>query len=122
MLREHADDGPGALKYALKAIEVEPEWENGYHSKANALVMLGRLSEARKAFEKATSINPMFAKAHSNHGECLQKLGLLSEAGEKYLNSLQLEPNDILTKFRLAGLIIKKPSPPQEELEKARQL
>ena len=58
MLREHAGDGKGALKYALKAIEWEPKWENGHHSKGNALVFLGRLEEAKMAFEKATRAQP----------------------------------------------------------------
>lgn len=105
MLREQVGDGEGALAYALKAIEHEPNWENGHHSKAKALVHLGRLEQAKKAFEKALQLNPTFAAAHSNYGDCLQKLGLIEQAEKSYRRSLHLESNSTISKFRLAALI-----------------
>lgn len=50
MLREQVGDGEGTLKYAQKAVQLEPDWENGYHSMANALVLLGRLDQANSSF------------------------------------------------------------------------
>ena len=122
MLREHAHDPQGALKYALKAIEVEPDWENGYHSKANALVELGRPSEARVAFEKAVQINPDFAMAHSNYGDLLSKLNLVEEAEDHLQRSLQIDRNHTLTKFRTAAIIIKLPHPSRIKLLQAEEL
>lgn len=122
MLREEVGDGKGALKYAQGAIEWEPDWENGYHSKANALVFLGRLQEARVAFEKALELNPNVAIMHSNYGDCMQKLGFLEQAEESYRKSLDLNFNHTLTKFRLAALLstVKKATP--EELIEAEKL
>ncbi len=105
MLREHSGDAKGALKYALKAIEREPNWENGYHSKGNALVLLGRLDQARVAFEKALALNPQVAIMHSNYGNCMQKLGFKQQAEEIFRQSLRLDSHHTLTKFRLAALI-----------------
>lgn len=122
MLREHAGDGKGALKYALKAIEKEPEWENGYHSKGNALVFLGRLEQARVAFEKALAINPNVSIMHSNYGDCMQKLGFMEQAEKSYRKSLELNPNHTFTKFRLAALISKVWSKSQEHMLEAERL
>ncbi len=122
MLREHAQDPQGALKYALKAIEVEPDWENGYHSKANALMELGRLEEARLAFDKAVTINPDFAVAQSNYGDCLSKLNMVEEAERHLQKALQLDNNHTLTKFRIAAVIVKLPKPSREQLLQAERL
>lgn len=122
MLREHSNDGAGALYYANKAIEVEPDWENGYHSKANALVHLGKLQEAKQEFEKALSINPQFMKARSNYGDCLEKIGQFEQAEEQYRKALRIEPTSILVKFRLAGLIVKYKSATTQLLLEAEQL
>ena len=122
MLREHAGDGKGALKYALLAIENEPEWENGYHSKGNALVMLGRLEQARVAFEKALEINPNASSMHSNYGDCMQKLGFMKQAEESYRRCLELNPNHTLTKFKLAAFISKVKSKSREHMLEAERL
>ena len=105
MLREQAGDAEGALKYARRAVELDPGWENTHHSMANALVLMGRLEQAKAAFEKALDINPEFALAHSNYGDCLQKLGAHDNAEHSYRESLRLDSTHGLTKFRLASLI-----------------
>lgn len=122
MLREHAGDSWGALRYALKAVQAEPDWENGHHSKANALVQLGHLAEAKLAFEKALEINPEFAVAHSNYGDCLQKMKLLEPAETHLQRSLELDPTHLLTKFRLAALIVQLAKASTEQLLQAEQL
>jgi len=122
MLREHAHDPQGALEYASRAIEVEPTWENGYHSKANALVELGRAEEALELFEKALNLNPDFSRAHSNYGDCLNKLGKVEAAERQLQMALELDQNHTLTQFRTAAVIVKLPSPSREKLEQAEQL
>ena len=122
MLREHAHDPQGALKYASRAIEVEPGWENGYHSKANALMELGQWGEARVAFEKALELNPDFSLAQSNYGNCLTKLGLVEEAEAHLQKALELDEDHTLTKFRTAAVIVKLPGPSRTKLEQAEKL
>ena len=122
MLREQARDGEGALKYAQKTVQLEPDWENGHHTLANALVLLGRLDQAKAAFEKALHINPQFAVAHSNYGDCLEKMGLLEEAEQSYRQALELLDSSVLTKFRLAALVIKLDKPSLQVLLHAEQL
>ena len=122
MLREHAQDTKGALHYALKTVKMLPDWENSHHTLANALVQLGRLDDAKAAFEKALKINPDFSIALSNYGDCLKKLGLL-ELAEKHLQkSLQLDPTHLLTKFRLAALMMQLPNVSTAQLLQAEQL
>lgn len=122
MLREQVGDGEGALKFARKAVELEPHWENGHHSMANALVLLERLEQAKIAFEKALNINPKFAVAHSNYGDCLQKLGAYDDAENSYRESLRLDSTHMLTKFRLASLITNTGKPIPARLWEAQQL
>ena len=47
MFRDHAQDSEGALRYALLAVKVEPDWENSHHTLANAMVQLGFLDDAK---------------------------------------------------------------------------
>ena len=47
MLREHSSDLQGALHYARKAVEWEPDWANTHNTLANALLALNRYSEAK---------------------------------------------------------------------------
>ena len=122
MLREHAHDSEGALRYALKAVKIEPDWENSHHTLANALVQLGRLDDAKAAFEKALKINPDFSAALSNYGDCLKQMGLLEQAEIQLQKSLQLNSASLLTKFRLAALIIKLSNVSTAQLLQAEQL
>lgn len=122
MLREQAGDAEGALKYARRAVELDPTWENTHHTMANALVLMGRLEQAKTAFEKALSINPEFAVAHSNYGDCLQKLGARNDAERSYRESLRLDPTHGLTKFRLASLISTGGMPTPAQLWEAEEL
>jgi Flp pilus assembly protein TadD len=122
MLREQAGDGERALLYARKTVKLEPDWENGHHSMANALVLLGKLEKAKIAFEKALQLNPEFAVAHSNFGDCLQKLGSFDDAERSYRESLRFDHTHVLTKFRLASLITKTSHTTPSRLWEAQQL
>ena len=47
MLREHGNDLTGALHYARKAVEWEPDWANTHNTLANALFALEKYGEAK---------------------------------------------------------------------------
>ena len=52
----------------------------------------------------------------------MQKLGFMQQSEESYWKSLQLDPNHMLTKFRLAALLSKVKSSSREHLLEAEQL
>lgn len=43
---------------ANKALNLNEKWIRGYHRKASALKLMGRLDEARAAIEKGLDIDP----------------------------------------------------------------
>ena len=47
MLREHGSDLKGALHFARKAVELEPDWANTHNTLGNALLSLEVFSEAK---------------------------------------------------------------------------
>ena len=47
MLREHGNDLAGALHYARKAVEWEPDWANTHNTLANALLAIEGYKEAK---------------------------------------------------------------------------
>ena len=47
MLREHGNDLDGALLYARKAVEWEPDWANTHNTLANALLAMEMYREAK---------------------------------------------------------------------------
>ena len=47
MLREHGNDLPGALHYARKAVEWEPDWANTHNTLANVLLAMELYREAK---------------------------------------------------------------------------
>ena len=49
MLREHGNDLPGALHYAQKAVEWEPDWANAHNTLANALLAMEKYDRAKVA-------------------------------------------------------------------------
>mmetsp|Transcript_42556 Transcript_42556/g.166117 ORF Transcript_42556/g.166117 Transcript_42556/m.166117 type:complete len:257 (-) Transcript_42556:2103-2873(-) len=50
--------GEEALADANKALNLNEKWIRGYHRKASALKLMGRLDEARAAIEKGLDIDP----------------------------------------------------------------
>ena len=123
MLLQHPPDSKGALQYALKAVKRRPGWANSHYTLANALMQLGRLTEAKVFFEKALKINPQFSAALlSNYGDCLKQLELLEQAETHLQKSLQLNSTHLLTKFRLASLMTELPNVSTVQLLQAQQL
>ena len=122
MLREYTNENDLSLKYANLAVEAEPDWENGYNTRGNILLKMGRYSQAKGDFERAVKINPDMGVAYSNLGECLLKMGLIKDAEMNYRKCLEFEPMHILTKFRLSNAIIKSDQLTMDRLQEAEQL
>jgi tetratricopeptide (TPR) repeat protein len=61
------------IKYALKAIEVKPDYEDGYNILGLALFKKGRIQESILQFEKTLQINPYHKIAQKNLQIALEK-------------------------------------------------
>ena len=76
-----------------KAIELKPDFAEGYSNLGNILRNLGNLEEAENFTRKATEIKPDFANAHSNLGNILREVGRLHEAEISAKKAIELKPN-----------------------------
>ena len=58
-----------------------------------ALVLLGRVPEAREHYEQSLQINPRNAEAHNNLGDVLLQEGSVGDAIGHYEQALRIKPN-----------------------------
>ena len=100
-----------ALVYALRlwesAARLQPEDIKHQHNKGYALLKLGRYVEAREALERVLARSPDHYGANYKLGEVLLGMGRLTEAEEKFRTVLRINESDVLTKFQLAGILMK---------------
>ena len=106
LLNEHTGELEEALQYSLKATEAEPQYEGGHNNKGYILLKLERFQQAKEALEEAVRLNNSFVVAQSNLGEVYRKLGDVLNAEKYFRKALSLDSDHILTKFRLAGMVI----------------
>ena len=77
-----------------KAIDIEPNYAEGYYGRGNALLELGRLDDAIASYDRAISINPAFQEAYANRGNALMALMCPAEALASYDKAISTKPND----------------------------
>ena len=70
--------------------------------RGEALLELGKIDEARAAFEKAVALDPTYTPAMSNLALVLAKQGKAADAEAKFKAALELNPLDAGTYFRRA--------------------
>ena len=115
-----------ALRYALRLWEtahrLQPDDVKHMNNKGYALLKLGRYSEAQQAFGDVLRKDPNHFGASYKLGEVFLETGMLAEAEERFRRVLALKETDILTKFQLAGIIMKLMPVTPERLAEAEQL
>lgn len=115
-----------ALLYALRLWEtahrLQPDNVKHMNNKGYALLKLGRYSEAQQVFEDLLSKDPNHYGANYKLGEVFLEMGMLTEAEERFRRVLAFKETDILTKFQLAGVIMKVMPVSPERLIEAEQL
>ncbi len=94
-----------AKSYQLKAIEINPDFAQGYYNLGNVLRDLGKLQEAEVSIQKAIEINPDFAQAYLNLGNIFSDLGKLEEAEASLNKAIHLKP-DLEQAYSNLGVIL----------------
>jgi tetratricopeptide (TPR) repeat protein len=97
---------PEALAWFARAFSLAPEDFPAATSYATILFQLGRLEEARNAYDVAIRLGPANAQVFYNRGLILHNLGRTSEAIASLDEALKLEPGDP-DNLRLGGLILR---------------
>ena len=83
------DAGVKRLAEALEraAVRAPEPW----HELAQALVKLGRLPEAKRAFERALEFDPSFVQAHNNLGNALADMGQTARAIDHFKKVIEID-------------------------------
>ena len=89
--------GQGKLQKAVnsynKAIQLKPDYAEGYYNCGNVLSLQGKLDEALQSYDKAIELKPDYAGAHYNRGNTLGQMGLPGEAIRSYDKAIELKPD-----------------------------
>ena len=77
-----------------------------HNNLAVALIVDGRIEEARAHIEQALAIQPRYAGAHFNRGVALARVGRDEEALPSYLKALEINPAFPDANYTVAGLYL----------------
>ena len=80
--------------YLRRAIELAPEFANGFIALGVALSRQQKNAEALEALESAVKLEPENPWARRNYGVNLLKLGRHEQAAEQLLQAVMLQPDD----------------------------
>ncbi len=102
--------GQGKLEEALKtfdkAIEIKPDFAEGYTNRGNVLKDLGQLEEALKSYNKAIKLNPGIVQAYSNLSIVLKDLNRPEQALKSCQKAIELNPNYAQAYFNCAIILL----------------
>lgn len=105
LLSFHAQQFDAAAEWLTRAIRQEPKAQYIF-SLGMALRALGRLEEARQAFEKATQLAPEAADLWRHLGGVLTELNRKDEALQCFQRVLQLSPRDRDASYNCGSLLL----------------
>ena len=120
-----AGGGDDEIHSAFRAaMAIEPDYPPGHVRHGDALVRMGRNTQAAAAFERAIALDADFAMAHRNLGQVLLADGELDRAIEHLETSARYDPSDSITQTSLARAYRQKgrESEAQEALARSREL
>ena len=82
-----------ALFYYDGAVELRPDYEEGWNNRGNVLDALGKFEDALKCYDRAIDIRPYGEEAWNNKGNALDELGRYEEAIKCYDKVIELKPD-----------------------------
>ena len=94
-----------AIPQFQKALEIRPDFAEGYYNFANALVQQGKLAEAMADYRKAIELDPHYPEAHNNLGTALLQSGNPTEAVAHYRSAVELKPDYTEARRNLASTL-----------------
>src|SRR5712692_7490095 len=90
-----------------KAIALKPEMAGYYNNLGNAYARLGKIDEAKAAYQKSAELDPPnAATAWRNFGIVLTNLGRMKEAIEPLKKAVGIDPKSAQTWYLLAGALL----------------
>jgi len=83
-----------ALEHFSRAVEVAPDFAEGFNNRGVALQQMRRWDEALASFERAAALQPAFVDALYNRGVVLSEMKRWDEALQAYARALELDPRN----------------------------
>ena len=93
-----------ALRYISKAVSLYPNLPNSHNSKGSVLHRMGRMLDAKSAFEEAIRCNPNYANAHFNLGLVLYQTGNLTGSIHEFRTTIRIDPNHTMARLQLQNM------------------
>jgi len=84
---------PSELTARRRAAARTPNDPTAHNNLGNALLALGRCTDALASFDRALALSPDYTAAYNNRGAALQALGRFEEAVACYERALALQPD-----------------------------
>jgi tetratricopeptide (TPR) repeat protein len=101
-----------ALEFYEEAIKAHPEFPEAEYQRGAALVALGRLAEAEKAFRRAVELRANWALPQAALGALLVRLNRREEAQAQLEQALKLDAENVTALLALADVYLRgKPAP-----------
>ncbi len=89
-----AGNTPAALAHFSRAVEVAPDFSQGFNNRGVVLQQMKRWDEALASFVRAAAIEPAFVDAVYNRGVVLSEMKRWDEALQAYARALELDPRN----------------------------
>jgi len=80
----------GALKAIKRALDINPNMEEGHLLEGNLHVLLGNIEAGMTSYKKSIALNPILAEPLYHMGDLLQSQGQIQEAKKYYRNFLKV--------------------------------
>ena len=81
-----------AIKTALQAIAVQPDYGVAHYNLGNLYVRIGNLELAHRHFEEALRLLPNYAEVHANYGQLLAESGDIETGIRYFRQAIKLNP------------------------------
>jgi tetratricopeptide (TPR) repeat protein len=88
-----------ALEYFSATIDMDPNYSEYYNERANVLLQVDRLEEAKADYLRAIELSPPYFEVFTNLGQCYRRMGAMNDAIEQYSRALDLEPQHLLARL-----------------------
>lgn len=88
--QNRVDDG---LEHSRRAIELAPDFAEGYNALGVGLARQGKPGDAIAAYQKALALKPVFDEAENNLGVAIAEQGDPANAIAHYSRALEINPN-----------------------------